>query len=270
MLGALIGAGSSIIGGLMGQSNANKQMALQKQFAKNAIQWKAADAEKAGISKLYAMGANTTSYAPVSVGGTLGPGISEAGQNIGRAIDATASPAGRAGVLATELAQAQLEGVRADNDLKRAELLSKSVLRSQPGTGPAVLDSETLPHIPGQGNSAVKYENKIAPAGYVPQKSFGVSPEIDMYRSKHGYSPEVPQQLGESQESQPLSAAQWFIRNKLMPGIDDAYKTFPYPAPEGHYWQFNPMFGEYMLKTTPKGGAPTWENAMKKLRQPRR
>lgn len=270
MLGALIGAGSSIIGGLMGQSSQNKQMALQKQFAKNAIQWKAADAQKAGISKLYALGANTTSYAPVPVGGGLGSGISEAGQNIGRAIDATASPAGRAGHLATELATAQLDGLKIDNDIKRTELLSKSNLRSQPGTGPAILDSETVPHIPGQGNSEVEIKSKIAPSGYVPQKSFGVSPEIDMYRSKYGYSPEVPQQLGESQESQPLSAAQWFIRNKLMPGLNDAYKTYPYPPPEGHYWQFNPMFGEYMLKPTPKGGAPTWENAMKKLRQPRR
>lgn len=263
MLGALIGAGSRLLGGYLNQKNASRNIAMQREFATTGIQRRAEDAAKAGISKLYALGANTQSFSPVAVGG-LGSGIAEAGQDIGRAIDATANPAARGGKLATELATAQIEGVRLDNQIKQAELLSKSNLASQPGQPPAILDDETVSMVPGQGNAAIKLQKRIAPAGYTPQKSFGVSPEIDMYRTKYGFSPEVPSELGEAQESQPLAAAQWFIRNKIMPGISEAYKTFPYPPPDGSYWQFNPVLGEYTLR---KGRQPSWEAVMEKLRR---
>lgn len=250
MLGALIGAGSSLLGGLLNRGQQSKQMAMQKEFAQKGIQWRAADAEKAGISKLYALGANTTSYAPVSVGGGMGDALSTAGQNIGRAVDATASPAGRAGHLATEMAATQLEGLKIDNDIKRADLLSRTNLRNQPGTPPALLNSETTPLVPGQGNSAIKLERKLQPARVGsgdPHVSVGVSPEIDMYRTRHGFTPEVPSELGEAQESQPLAAFQWFLRNKILPSLSQSHRTYPYPAPEGKVWQFNPLFGEYTL-----------------------
>lgn len=267
MLGALIGAGANLVGSAINKLNVGKQSAMQEKFAKNAIQWKAADAEKAGISKLYALGANTTSYSPVSVGG-IGGGIADAGQNIGRAISATQSPLGRAGVLATEIAQTQLEGLKVDNDIKREELLSKLATRTQAGQPPAVLDSETTPVVPGQGNSAIKLrvEKRLSPAGEYPHKSFGVSPEVDMYRTKYGYSPEVPEALGEAQESQPMAAAQWFMRNKLMPALSDAYKTFPYDPPEGSYWEFNPVLGEYTLKKG-RSRSQSWEHIMERLRR---
>lgn len=249
MLGALIGAGASLAGGLFNKSNAEKQAKLQEKFAKNAIQWKAEDAKAAGISKLYALGANTTSYAPVSVGGGVGDAISTAGQNIGRAVDATASPAARGGHLATELAATQLEGLKIDNDIKRADLLSRAVTRNQPGQPPALLNQETTPLVPGQGNSAIKLERKLQPGRQPdPHVSVGVSPEIDMYRTRHGFTPEVPSELGEAQESQPLAAFQWFMRNKILPTFDQAHRTYPYPAPEGQVWQFNPLFGEYTLR----------------------
>lgn len=259
MLGSLIGAGATIAGGLLNSStaskNAKQQIQLQKDFAQQGIQWRAADAEKAGISKLYALGANTTSYSPVSVGGNMGDAISTAGQNIGRAVDATASPVSRAGHLATEIASTQLEGLKIDNDIKRANLLSNMATRNQPGMPPALLNSETHPLLPGQGNSAIKLERKLQPGrDNDPHASVGVSPEIDWYRTRHGFTPEVPSELGEAQESQPLAAWQWFMRNKIAPTLSQAYRTYPYPAPEGQVWQFNPIFGEYTLR--PSGTLP--------------
>lgn len=252
MLGALIGAGSSLLGGLFNRSNADKQADLQKSFAKKGIQWRVADAEKAGVSKLYALGANTASYSPVSVGGGLGDALSTAGQNIGRAVDATASPAGRAGHLATEIASTQLEGLKIDNDIKRADLLARSNLRSQPGTGPAILNSETTPLIQGQGNAAIKLERELVPSGPgQPNRSFGVNPEVDMWRTRTGYAPEVPQELGEAHESQPLAAAQWFIRNKLLPALNPGDATYPYDAPPNAHWEFNPLIGQYNLVMRP-------------------
>lgn len=254
MLGAFIGAGSTLLGGILGRKDQEKQAArqeaLQREFAQNAIQWRAQDAEKAGISKLYALGANTTSYSPVSVGGSpFASSIANAGQNLGRAIDAQQSPTGRAGTLATEIAQTQLEGLKIDNQIKVAELNARNNLRNQPGNPPAIMDDETTPTVEGQGNAKIKLQRNLTPAGGEPNKSFGVNPEVDMWRTKFGYAPEVPQELGEAHESQPLAAAQWFIRNKIMPSLSEAWKTYPYEPPEGMYWQFNPLFGEYELKT---------------------
>lgn len=240
MLGSLISGIAGLIGG---KYNAKKQ----EEFAKNSITWKAEDAERAGISKIFAMGAPTHSFSPVSTGdfSDLGKSIdNKMGQNTAGAT--TTSQPGRAVGLAGELARAQLDGVKIDNDIKRAELASKVAISSQPGVG-RIDDANTT--IPGQGDAAVKLKREIAPRSLnAPNRSYGVSPEVDAYRTSHGYSMEVPQELGEAQESQPLSAAQWFIRNKIMPSFDTARRTFPYPAPPGSYWSFNPVFGEYTLK----------------------
>lgn len=249
MLAALIAGGAALAGGALRQRSEEKNRDLQKEFAKNALQWKAADAEAAGISKLYGIGAPTTSFAPVSVGG-MGASVADAGQHIGRAIQAQAGPTGRAGQIALELATAQLEGVKVDNEIKRAELLSRMKVNNQPGQPPAILDSETTPLVPGQGNAALRLSKNLSPAGSVPHKSFGVNPEVDFYRTARGYAPMIPERLGEALESQPLAAAQWFIRNNVLPSIEDARKTFPFDAPEGKYWQFNPVIGEYELKDT--------------------
>lgn len=248
MLGALISAGANLAGSIIGGNQAYKR---QKKFAQSAIQWKVRDAKKAGVSPLFALGAPTTSYQPQSVG-NVGSGIAAAGQDIGRAVDATSSNLGRARGVAGEVIQAQLEGLRIDNDIKRAELASRLATRGQPGTPPGYPDGETQPHIPGQGNAtAIEYKKRIAPAGSVPQKSFGVSPEVDMYRTRHGYSPEVPTDLGEAQESQPLAAMQWFMRNKLAPGFSKEFWTLPFPAPKGKYWSYSPVTGQYVLRKVP-------------------
>lgn len=253
MFGSLISGGMSLLGGLIGQSQQSKQLKsqqnLQREFAQNQLQWKAQDAEKAGISKLFAMGAPTTSYAPVSVGASpLGTSVADAGQQIGRAMEAQAGPAGRVANAQLQLIQAQADGQKIDNVIKQQGLASSLALRNQPGTPPAVHGEDVTAHIPGQGDSEIKLQKKMAPgqAGQL-HRSFGVAPEIDMYRTAKGFSPEVPQELGEAQESQPLSAMQWFLRNKIMPTFDHTRRTPPYAAPQGSYWRYNPLLSEYTL-----------------------
>ena len=65
LLGGIIGAGANIIGGLLGKSEADAQMDFQKQAMKNRIQWTVADANKAGVSPIYALGAPTFNPSPV-------------------------------------------------------------------------------------------------------------------------------------------------------------------------------------------------------------
>lgn len=275
MLGAIIGAAASLFGANKAQKqaeeNARRQEELQREFAQKGIQWKAADAQAAGISKLYALGANTHSYSPVNVGGSTG-GIPEAGQSIGRAIDATASPTGRVGHFQQELLTTQIEGAKLDNDLKRANLLSTMAQRNQPGNPPAYMNPNDTTHLmPGQGNSEalaltpkLELERKITPArSETPHLSMGVNPEVDMFRTARGHAPMIPQQLGEALESQPLGAAQWMMRNNIMPTFSDDYRAFPrVQNADGTYWVFNPFLGQY----TKERRQMDWRSLMEGLR----
>lgn len=99
MLPALIGAGATIAGGLISnrasRNQAAAEQAAQREFAQHGIRWKVADAKAAGIHPLYALGASTHSYSPVMAGDSLGAALGQAGQDIGRAIHATATAAER-------------------------------------------------------------------------------------------------------------------------------------------------------------------------------
>lgn len=161
MLGALISGGAALLGGLFNRNSqestnaANIQMQretnaqnladkekdreLQKEFAQSGIQWKASDALKAGIHPLYAMGANTTSYASSPIGLTspkaessdaMGNAISSAGQDISRAAAATSTTDTKDADTAMKLAltKAGLEN----------ELLATQIAKQRGQIGPSI------------------------------------------------------------------------------------------------------------------------------------
>lgn len=173
-LGPLIAAGANLLGGAMSNSatsDANKLAAaqaaaanktqmrmarlnigLQKQFAKTGIQWKVADARRAGIHPLYALGASTASYSPVSVGtSTYSPipetgfanALASAGQDISRGVTA----------VLTQSERQYQDTVRA-LDLERMslsnELIKSQIARERQVTMPGVPESMGLfaPSIP--------------------------------------------------------------------------------------------------------------------------
>lgn len=136
-LGSLISAGASLIGGLFGKSSADanrasqeamaaNNIALQREFAQQGVRWKVEDARKAGINPLAAMGMPSQSFTPVSIGNTADTSMQTAltnmGQDVGRAVNATRTADERINALAAS--KLQLEGMELDNDIKRASLAS--------------------------------------------------------------------------------------------------------------------------------------------------
>lgn len=91
--GALIGAGSSLLGGLLSNRANRRTVAAnaqaQREFAQQGVRWKVEDARAAGIHPLYALGAQTHSFSPIAVSDSMGPALASAGQDIGRAVQAT-------------------------------------------------------------------------------------------------------------------------------------------------------------------------------------
>lgn len=128
MLGEILGSIGSAIGGLFGQSSANKmaqeQLDWQKKLAYQQVQMRVQDATKAGIHPLAALGMSPVSFSPVSVGDPASS-MASAGQNIGRAIAAAGTKDDQTQQLSLELARTQIQGAQIDNEIKRQELASR-------------------------------------------------------------------------------------------------------------------------------------------------
>lgn len=267
MLPALIGAAASLAGGFLSnkanekankqtQENALRQEALQKEFAQSGIQWKVDDAKKAGIHPLYALGANTVSYSPSTVGATPNnfDFLGSAGQNVGRAVQAAQSNPARIQALQLTAAQLQNEGLQLDNDLKRTQLVSAANLANQPGTGPGLPNLLTTSAMSGQGNSpqidgpTMDVSKKISPALDAKHIEVGANPELLLGKTRTGYAPQIPQSLSESFEQDNIGYWQWFLRNKLFadPGAIKAMPTRP-----GFRKHFSPWAGEYYYSRYP-------------------
>lgn len=258
MLGSIVSAIGGLAGGLF---NANKQ----KEFAKHSLGWKVEDAERHGISKYFAVGAPTASFSPVNVGGGL--------DALGGAIDRQmgqggpgSTTTGKVSGLTQEIARAQLDGIRIDNDIKRSELAAKSRIALQPGAG-GLLDRDVV-----FGPEGFKTKQEVPPSATdYAQRSFGVSPEVDLYRTKHGFAPAPPQNLAEVHENNALMRWQWMARNQLLPYMYDSHRVAPKPY-EGYEVTFDPLMGQYVYYK--KGGRKgsgnrfdQWEYIMDKLRR---
>lgn len=136
MLDALIAGGAKLLGGFLGQEsaeeNAAQNRALQREFAQNAIQWKVDDAKKAGIHPLYALGASTTSFSPVSVGTPLADSISSMGADVGRAVNAVSTQGQRDTDFQNKVKELALTKGGLENELLASQIAQLKASQSPP------------------------------------------------------------------------------------------------------------------------------------------
>lgn len=168
MLGAVLGAVGSLASSIFGNKAAEDQADLQREFAQNGIRWKVNDAIKAGIHPLYALGAQTTAYSPVTVGGADWGGV---GQNIGSAIDSMRTPAEKADGFTKTVQGLTLQKMGLENEL----LASQVRLVNQPARGPGMPGTRM---IDGQGNTPDADVLKTG-FGVELKKAAGLSPASD-------------------------------------------------------------------------------------------
>lgn len=116
-----------------------ENMAMQREFAQSGIRWKVADAQAAGLHPLAALGTQGASFSPVTVGGSAYQGDAIPGQDIGRAIKAAGSLFDREQQDADKLKKLTLEKAGLENDILRADLVSR-VRREAAAIGPAMQD----------------------------------------------------------------------------------------------------------------------------------
>lgn len=155
-----ISAGSSLLGGLLGEKSAKDAALADRKFQTNVmksqIQWKTQDALKAGIHPIYALGAPAYSASPTAVGsGALGNAIAQGGADISRAVL-------QSGTNDERLRALSLENATLNNDLLRAQIAGKvkENMRSPPFPNGAMNSDAFLP-IPDRsgGKLPVRHPN---------------------------------------------------------------------------------------------------------------
>jgi len=224
--------GSSILGG-MAASDAAKAQAqqaqanidMQKEFAQQGIRWKVEDAKAAGIHPLYALGANTTAFSPVVTGDVYGPSraMADMGQDITRAIHSTRTQSERASTTAQAL---QLQNMELQNQLLQAQIAKLN----QPGTPPARPDG-TAP----TGQVKVEPSRVETSLPGQPHTAAASNPSVEVIQTKNG--PMVIPSRGSAEQMEaggPLSVAEWHMRNKLVPLLDDILRS---TRESGRSWQ---------------------------------
>lgn len=286
MLGALIGAGTSLLGGLLGNKSAKKaqkaqikasqqQAALakqasdeanatqlriaaenvqhQKDFAQQGIQWKVKDSLAAGIHPLFGLGAATTSFAPVSVGSStpsyygdpsrtadmsMANAVSNMGQDIGRAVDATQTIAQKA------MTAFQLERAKLENDLLRVNI-NKSVASSNPPfPGPSnsyLMDGQGAT----QGLINEQAQDRVVTNPGAPGNEPGSINELGWVKTKNGYAPVFSKDMADRMDENWPASIGFAMRNYVAPLWGGGSKP-PASPPKGTEWSWNGL--EYVPK----------------------
>lgn len=254
IVGGLISGGLTLAGDLLdsgddGSSERNaargQDIALQKEFAQHGVSWRVADAERAGIHPLYALGATGATYSPTTyigaeprrskVSKTLSH-LGAMGQDVTRAIYATAPQEAREKAL---FKQSFIKG-ELENEILRSQLAQLKQ------TGPAFPSSSGMSNqlLGGQGDSGYSYGGAMVTE--VPHRPMYTHPgrpgqdvgSISDYayiRTPTGYAIAPSKDVKERIEDQIIPETMWAWRNLLKPSRAGLPAPDPkyYPLPKG-------------------------------------
>ena len=261
--GSLVGAGSSLAGGMINaatsKSIAREQMAMQKEFAQNGIQWKVEDAKKAGLHPLYAIGASGATYTPVSQDSSaMGNAVADAGAYLGKAIDGATDKATREALAQENLEyarqQRELASMKSGAEIMNLELQNRrlvldneyqQMLNAQKAAGvsgnPPRPISVSTPmgeftvnnpaqrsHTSkGSGNSASSLAGvNLKPADVTmsargrPEITAGANSDSSLIRTGDGYAIIPSEQFANSTDDDVISKVSWHMRNTIGNRID--------------------------------------------------
>jgi len=266
LIGAGISAASSYFGGKKAQDTqqkmADQNIQLQKDFAQSGLQWKVADAKKAGIHPLFALGANTTSFSPVSIGGGAGEGLARAGQDIGRGLAAAGSAQGKVDAVTQASTQLTLERGALENQLLRSQ-----IRRLDQQSNPPMPTANQAWMIPGQGETSItglpgtildKGMTRTGANPGAPHMESGAIPDVGYANTNLGMAPVPSKDVKDRIEDIMPAEWMWFMRNQVAPtlGINQS-PPHNAPLPPGYdAWVFNPFTQTYQPMRRPKWMGP--------------
>jgi hypothetical protein len=245
-LGDIMGAVGGMFGGVLDKRKYDKQHQYQTHveqrnrahdlaFAQNAIQWKVADAKKAGIHPLVALGANPITPSATMVGSppshSTASAMSNMGQDISRAMSAHQTKADK------ELTELGLDNARIDNQMKRIEL-NEALKRSNIGTKPMpALDQQTY-----ESPDVKKTPSEVFSSVSGGTVQAGQNPAYRFHKVGKGkYTMTLSESMKQAVEDSPQELQQQL--NMLLNFSGKA----PFKAPKGKMWDYNYVTGTVEL-----------------------
>lgn len=285
MWGGIASAVGSVVGGVLGlrgqrESAANAEnlnqlnYANQKEFAQNGIRWKVADAKAAGLHPLAALGASTAQYTPATAIGDSPDWsfLADAGQSIGRAVDAKRTQQERVEQQQKQDAAFALkaENQKAENDLIRAQTASikqDMALRLAKASEQAVRTQQQVPAMPsladaptiaGQAQAypvsrtQMKVPEVLASEKGRPSVEAGLHPDTARVTSVGGGHVAVPSDKNaDVAQDNIFLQAQWFLRNGVVPYFSQFIPGYTDPrAPALTKEQRRQGYNDHILRFT--------------------
>lgn len=256
----------------MWQEATAREEALQREFAKNGIQWKAADARAAGLHPLVALGAQTSSYstavgtpttsatgaAPYS-GASMGSGVAAMGQDIGRALQATRDEAQRTDAYTKTVQDLTIQKMGMENALLASQISKTSQV------GPPMPSSSRKSMIDGQGNTPSSSKiHKIEPmeSQHSAPKNASIEPgqltetghtvtRSDNQGRATRWSPVQSDLAKDRLEEDMIGTLLWTWRNRIMPTFGGNYNPPNTKLRAGKEWLYHPLTQEYIQVKKP-------------------
>lgn len=234
LLGKGVDAGISYL-------NARNNIKYQKMFAQHGIRWKVQDAMAAGLHPLAALGAQTSSFSPVSIGSNFG----EAGQDIARAMQAKTTEPERLSAVQKAEQDLRLQRLGLENQMLASQI-AKVNQAGQPPPMPTLGASRSMD---GQGQSPLVNLQPQDLQRVDPNKP-GAEPghvsDVAWTHNPDGTYSKIPSKEAKDRlEDFKLPQWQWFMRNQMAPSPQT--ESGPYPAPADHLWYTNPLTGKTWL-----------------------
>lgn len=265
MFGELLSFGGQLLGGLLGRSSASSQAAeqakMQEAFAKNSVRWRVADAKRAGIHPLAALGAQTHSYSPVAFNDPLPNALANAGQDIGRAIDATRTRPERADAYVKTVQDLNITRLGLEN-----ELLASQIGRIRSAGHPPPMPTGSQGNVfattdaPGTSPAPVAPLTEPTPSKVpvtypsTPEVQPGTPPELQYYRTgPNTWQAQPSEQMKQAIEDDFWGQTEYAVKNRILPRIGMNRRP-PFQAPPGSEWVFNAISGDYQLMNKNRGG----------------
>lgn len=251
-----------------------QNIALQKEFAQSGVQWRTADARAAGIHPLAALGAQTVSFSPASIGhvpevgvggagyaeraaGIEGAGnawargVSQAGQDIASSLHATRSEQQRMQAVSKTVQDLSLQRMGLENALLASQVAKLNTV------GPPMQSLASRYLVDGQGQTALPDAlveriplevNKVDP--HRQSNEPAAVGEVGFLRSSDGsYQPVRSADAATRMDDDDFGNLLWSVRNRILPWLDGSNRQNPpYPAPAGHVWQYSPVDGYWLVK----------------------
>lgn len=207
-LAPLAGAAISTFGNLFGASKSSdatreanamaladkeRDRELQREFAQSGIQWRVADAIKAGIHPLAALGGSGATYSPsaisISPDTSMGTALAASGQDISRAMNATRSQGQRDAAFTKSVQDLSLQKLGLEN-----ELLASQIAKLRSSLNPPMPDNVgggPVGVLPGPGPVMTDAKPENAPNIQTPLGRLDVNPRMsnaDSWTKRFGES----------------------------------------------------------------------------------